>query len=244
MGNHGQGGSMNAEGKDYRESEGLQPESDTIVAHDEPSQGSDVEGRKQATKKPILLGVIAAVVVIAVVGVVFGAGSSNKVTKEDYVTSSMLEKALEIENISTAEFVYNGIAEHYKDEGESNPLFFWEGNDPVDYRICYLASVKAGINMKDVKFDVDDAKKVVRVVLPDISFTCSVNPESMQFIPENTDADMQAIFQLCEEDVEFEALQSDELRNVAETNLRSAIEALTLPMLNDRGYSIEWAESK
>lgn len=204
-------------------------------------------GNKPERKPKILPIVIVAVIAVAVIGTVFalvGPGS-NRITKADYITSAMLEDAIEIDNLSTAEFVYNGIAEHYRGEDENpNPLFFWESNEPVDYRICYKATVKAGISMKDVEFEVDDSSKTVTAKLPAITLTSVVNPDSMQFIPESTDADMQSIFAICEADVEQEAQQSEELYKTAEENLQSVVEALTLPILNASGYTLVWAEGE
>lgn len=199
----------------------------------------------QGGKRNWLPAVIAAIA-IALIAVVAGSlilpGESNKISKENFVTTAELEKSIEIDNLYTAEFVYNGIAEHYRDESEErNPLFFWESDDPVDYRIRYKATVRAGIDMKDVKFDVDDSTKVIAVTLPDIELTCSVDPNEMQFIPESTGANPQEVIVTCEEDVRNEAQQKEELFDVAKDNLKSVIEALTLPIAEAKGYSIEWS---
>lgn len=200
--------------------------------------------RRRIPLAPIIGAAIIAVAAVVVVALVLP-GQASKLQKEDFDTSAALEKAIAIDNLSTAEFVYNGIAEHYREEGEErNPLFFWESDDPVNYRICYQATVKAGINMSDVQFAVDEEAKTVTAKLPEITLACNVDPNDMQFIPEGTDANMQTILQICEEDVENEARQSEKLYETARENLRSTIEALTQPVLSAGGYSMTWEEGE
>lgn len=40
----------------------------------------------------------------------------SRIEKEDVITSAQLEKAIDISQLSTAEFVYNGIAEKYNED--------------------------------------------------------------------------------------------------------------------------------
>ena len=211
------------------------------------AEESEVTVRQETKRRvrimPIIAIAIVVIVIIAVIAFILP-GQSSKLQKENYNTATALAKAVEIDNLATAEFIYNGIAEHYREEGQArNPLLFWKSDDPVDYRVCYKATVKAGIDMRNVQFSVDEPNKAITVKLPEISLTSKVDPNGMQFIPEGTDADMQAIFQLCEEDVENEARQSENLYKTAQENLRGTIEALTKPVVSSGGYTLNWEQA-
>ena len=77
---------------------------------------------------------------------------------ETIVTESTLEKAVEVSDLSVAEYNYNGVYEHHE-----------EDSDKVDYRIKYNAVVKVGINMGDIKFTIDEENKTVTPVLPELT---------------------------------------------------------------------------
>lgn len=97
-------------------------------------------------KKLILL--VLVVVIAAGAGLVLP-NKISKIGKENTITSSQLEKAIDISQLSTAEFVYNGVAEK---KNENSP-------EDVDCYIAYDANVKVGINMEDVKFKIDEERK-------------------------------------------------------------------------------------
>ena len=189
------------------------------------------------------------VLLLMVIGASFTACANkeptNKVTKDDFITSAALEKAIEIDNLSTAEFIYNGIAEHNRDESDYPADWaFWENRDPIDYRVSYKATVKAQIEFSAVKFEIDNETKTVTAILPEITLSSTVSPDGMKFIPEGADANMQEVFELCEADVETEALERGEIFETAEENLKATVEALTLPILSAKGYTLEWGEGE
>lgn len=155
----------------------------------------------------------------------------NNSKKVNIITSSTLTKAIDIADLSTAEFKYRGIADVYSDESRTN----------IRCRICYNAVVKAGINMKDVKFDVDTENKVVTATLPEISIKVNVIEEqSMAVLPSNTDVAIAEMLKYSKEDAEKEATESGELNIVARENLESTIKALLLPILKPQGYTLEF----
>ncbi len=147
------------------------------------------------------------------------------------ITSSTLTNAIDISELSTSQFTYNGIAELYKDESHQKIMCY----------IRYNATIKAGIDMKDVKFDVDEASKTVTVTLPSIKITSSpVDEKTLSFIPSNPKAELSTILTTCKEDAEREASESGELLDAAEENLKSIIEGLLTPILSPQGYKIIW----
>ncbi len=149
----------------------------------------------------------------------------------EIITNSTLMRTVDVSELSTAEFIYNGIAEIY--EGDDA--------DTVKCRVRYKARVKAAINMDEITFAIDDEKKTVKPSLPEINLKASLdNQEGLSFIPENSKIDLQEAMEACEKDVTAEAKENEELYQSAEENLQDVIEALTYPILNARGYSLVW----
>lgn len=176
-------------------------------------------------KKIILSAIISAVL--------FGAGGMTGCSDDGYkiITSAKLEKAIDISQLSTAEFVYNGVAEKYDDD---NP-------EEVECYIAYNANVKVGIDMKDVKFNIDEEKKTITPVLPKIEVNIATLDENeISYIPKNPDISLKEIMLLCKEDAMNEANNSEKLYQTAEDNLKAVIVALLSPILENAGYSIVW----
>ena len=179
-------------------------------------------------KKLILL--VLVVVIAAGAGLVLP-NKISKIGKENTITSSQLEKAIDISQLSTAEFVYNGVAE----KKNENSL------EDVDRYIAYDANVKVGINMEDVKFKIDEEKKTVTPILPEIEINiATLDENSISYIPKNPDLSLKEVITLCKEDAINEANTSDKLYETAEENLQSVIQALLAPILEHEGYSIQW----
>ena len=177
---------------------------------------------------PILLGILLFfVLVIARVIGVFHKGETH------IITSSTLTDAIDISDLSTAQFTYNGIAELYKDEAKQKLKCY----------IRYSAKVKAGIDISEVTFDIDDEAMTVRPILPEITITANtVNESALSFLPENVKVEVSEALIACKEDAEAEATKASELFESAEDNLKSIIEALLYPILASEGYTIVWDE--
>lgn len=181
-------------------------------------------------KKKIISAVVAIVLVVAVAGILVPT-IKNKIGKGNVITSSQLEKAIDISELSTAEFVYNGVAEKRDDEKP----------EEVACYISYDSNVKVGIKLEDVRFKIDDEKKTIQPILPEITVNVAVlNEESISYIPKNPDLSLKEVISLCKEDAMKEANSSDGLHKTAEENLRAVIEALLTPILDSSGYSIVW----
>lgn len=181
-------------------------------------------------KKKIIVAIL--IIAVTVVGInLIGPTAMNKIGKENVITLSQLEKAIDINELSTAKFVYNGVAEKYK---EDKP-------EEVECHIAYNANVKVGIQMEDVKFEIDEEKKTVTPILPDITVNiATIDEEEISYMPKNPDISLKEVITLCKEDAMNEANNSDKLYQTAEENHRAVIEALLSPILDDAGYSIVW----
>ena len=155
----------------------------------------------------------------------------NKSGSSDINVASILTEVMDIADLSTAEFKYRGIAEIYTDENRTQ----------VRCRVCYYAIVKAGIDMKDVQFEVDKNNKIVNAILPDIDLKVTINDEQpMALLPSNADVGIDSMLRFSKEDAEREARESEELINTAQENLKATIEGLLYPILKAQGYSLTW----
>lgn len=176
--------------------------------------------------------ITAVIVIIVVIAAVFaGIKLSGRKSTLTVMTSSDLEEAIMISELSTAEFVYNGIA-----------VKPYEANE--NYVACYIAynaTVKVGIDMEDVKFDVDDETMTVTVTLPEVEVNiATVDEDSLSYIPQDPDVSLSEVITLCKEDALTEAAESEVLYETAEDNLKSVIEALITPLLESAGYELVW----
>ncbi|MGB4661749.1 MAG: DUF4230 domain-containing protein [Mobilitalea sp.] len=182
--------------------------------------------KKIITYIPFLIGLIAMVSII-------GAKQISLFDKGEVmiITSSTLTDAIDISNLSTAQFTYNGIAEVYKDDKKSK----------IKCYIRYNATVKAGIDMNSVIFDIDDNNKTVKPILPEINITSNtVDEKSLSFIPNDADMNLKDALIACQNDALSESKESSELLVSAEDNLKSIIEALLLPIVTPQEYTIIW----
>jgi|GEM_PF-1806118 len=159
-------------------------------------------------------------------------GLLNKADKASIKTSSLLMDAIDISELSMAEFRYRGIADIYSDEERTR----------VRCRVCYNAIVKAGIDMEKVHFDVDTERRVVTAVLPDIDLKVTIiDEQSMALLPSDVNVGIDSMLKYSKEDAETEARESTELINTAQENLKATIEGLLFPILKAQGYSLVWA---
>ena len=128
---------------------------EAVELFEEKLYNDDERGEKKKHWLPKL--VIVLVLIAFIAGIVFATvpQARGMLTGEDYVTSTQLKKAVNIENLSSAEFVYNGIAEKHKDN-----------SDEIEYRVAYEATVKVGVKMSDIDFDIDQSNKVIVPACP------------------------------------------------------------------------------
>jgi len=145
--------------------------------------------------------------------------------------SSYLEKMKAVQELSTAQFTYNGIAQIFKDEKKEKP----------ECSIKYNAVVKAGIDMNKFRMEADEEKKELIAFLPEIKIlTNVVNEKNISFIPESATIDLKTALTACEDDIMQEVQTSSELFDAAEDNLKGTIEAMLLPLISDSGYNLVW----
>ena len=186
---------------------------------------------KKKIKRKIIGGVLVTAIVVVVAAGLFVPGAISKIKKEDVITSSQLEKVVNINDLATAEFVYDGIADKYN---EKNP-------DKVECHIAYESTIKVGIDMDKVKFSIDEENKTVTPELPEVKINnVEVDTDTLSYMPENPKIEINDIITLCKKDAMKEAGEAPELYQTAEENLQSAIEVLLSPILKIAGYTLKW----
>ena len=182
--------------------------------------------KKLLLYSPIILGVV----LIIAFGYFrfFGVLDSGE---EKILVRSTLMDAIDVTELSTSQFTYNGIAKIYKDENSTD----------VRCHVRYSAKVKAGIDMEEVDFEIDNNNKTVKPILPSVQImTNLVEEESLSFIPSEVNVKLKDVLTACKKDASQEAAKSEELIESAEDNLKSTIEALLYPILDANDYSIIW----
>lgn len=151
------------------------------------------------------------------------------------ISTASLENVFDISELSTADYIYNGIAKVYKDDGTT-----------IKYYVAYEGKVKAGIDFDKIVFDVDEEKKVITITIPDIRFTeITVNPGTLEYIfkdkKSETETVHQEAFKICKEDLAERVDKEKELVDSAKKNSIAVVEALVTPWVEqmDKEYKVK-----
>ena len=170
---------------------------------------------------------IALVVVVAVALVGFFDGVLPWITdnhETQYLTTSDLKSAVDIDSLSTVDYTYHGIV-------EKHGRFLWM--DRVDYRVKYEAHIRASYTMSDIQFGIDEENKVVTAYLPKAQVgEPQLDNSKFGYLPENATADMKDVLSLCRKDAADE-VDKKEIKKQADASLRDTVKALTLPLIED-----------
>lgn len=147
-----------------------------------------------------------------------------------YLTTSDLKSAVDIDSLSTIDYTYHGIA-------EKHGQFLWL--DRVDYRVKYEAHIRASYTMSDIQFTINEEDKVVTAYLPEAQIgDPQLDNSKFGYLPENATANMKDVLALCREDATSD-VDKEEIRGQAEESLKDTVKALTLPLLVDE-YQLEF----
>ncbi len=153
-----------------------------------------------------------------------GGDSLPFIQKQSYSNLINTEK---IAALSVSDFVYNGIVQAYKENGDH------------DYNVLYKSTVKVSVNAEKIAFSVDEENKKVTFMFPELTLDAPlVDVDSISIIPNRNDLFMSDIVASCRKDALAEANESSKLISVAQDNLRSIIEAWYSPVMKE--YSFEF----
>ena len=201
---------------------------EAIEANDKWGKNVAKHFGKLSTKVKIAL---VAVIVVALVGffrVVLPWITDNHETQ--YLTTSDLKSAVDIDSLSTVDYTYHGIV-------EKHGRFLWM--DRVDYRVKYEAHIRASYTMSDIQFDIDEEHKAVTAYLPKAQVgEPQLDNSKFGYLPENAIADMKDVLSLCRKDAADE-VDKKEIKKQADASLRDTVKALTLPLIEDE-YELDF----
>ncbi|MBQ6326802.1 MAG: DUF4230 domain-containing protein [Clostridia bacterium] len=148
-----------------------------------------------------------------------------KLSKQE--SHSNLINTKEIAALSVSEFVYNGIAQSFKSNGEP------------DYNVFYKSTVKVSIDANNIDYTFNEKEKVVTFIFPEITLEKPViDVGSVSIIPNRSNLYMDEVISLCRVDALEEAKKSLKLILSAQENIRTIIEAWYSPVLE--GYAFEF----
>lgn len=177
----------------------------------------------------------AAIIVLSVIGIIllflliwaliggFGSPKTHQSTTSDLISTK------EIATLSVSEFVYNGIAQSYKNNNHKD----------IDYNVLYKSTVKVSVDAESINYTFDEDQKLVTFSFPEFKIENPViDVSSISTIPNKNDLFMDDVIKLCRSDALTEAKKSDKLISSAQENLKSIMEAWYSPVLE--GYSFDY----
>ena len=164
-------------------------------------------------------------VIIVLIFLIYNKLNNN--SKLKISASSDLEKVIDISEIQTAKYTWNGIAEI------NNTYVRYEGTVQVNY------------DMKDFFKDnikLDNANKKIHLKIPETKYEPIVlaKSNSISFIPANAEIDMKDVLNACEEDMKEEIKDNERLNEIAKNNFKSIIESFLYPITENSSFEFIW----
>ncbi len=187
------------------------------------TEKSNSSTKNRTTKKKMvwLIIIVSAIVAAALLFLFFGnrIGKPKGVTT---ITTSNLEKVLEISELSTVSNRYSAIVQ-VKDDF-----------DKIKYYVAYEGIVKVGIDFNEILIDVNDEEKVITITLPEPKvLDSSVDMGTLDFIFIDKKAETESVtieaYKKAKQDLETRAGKEDILLELAEENAIDAVTALIKP---------------
>ena len=182
--------------------------------------------KKKSIERTSLIALLAVgiILLILLLGSLINGNNQKMVKQQSY---SSLINTKEIAALSVSEFVYNGIAQSLKDNGEP------------DYNVLYKSTVKVSVDANGIKYSVDETQKTVTFIFPPFIIERPViDVGSISLIPNRSNLYIDNVIALCRSDALAEAQKSEKLISSAQDNIRSIIEAWYSPVL--KGYAFEY----
>ena len=190
--------------------------------------------------KKILKSKIFLIIILIVILIIIGLVVNLFINKESVTDTQMLIATLEkSSNLTTAKLNYKGYTKF--NEGNGIPILTKGG-----FFMTYDATASAGINMKDVKVEVNDLTKVVNIKIPKaqiqnvniIENTIDVVTKDFTVFDFQQQKDMAIAISKAEEDVK-EKLGAMGIIEMADEQAESLIKSLLMPLL-PQGYKFEF----
>ena len=168
-------------------------------------------------------------IVLVVLGGIFGSSLLLEPKNEaEVITTSKLEKIIDISELNTFQAVYNGIAKVMNDKKP----------EKLDYYVSYKSKIDVGFNFKDIVITKDETNKKIIVIIPEIKITdVIVDIGSLDYMFQNDKANKSSVseqaYKACIEDATSKSQEESAIYELAETNAMNIIEALIKPFIED-----------
>lgn len=191
----------------------------------------------------VLIAAILLIVICFLWRLSFGSRQEKQTTTVE--TSSRLEKTLRINELSTYQVTFNGVAAVRDD------------TDRILYYAAYNAKVSIGLDMEKITVSMKDTdtgtednsgresgKKQLVVTLPSVEITdIAVDPGSLDYIFKDSSADNEHVsitaLPACKADAEAECMSNKMIFELAKENAVNTVRALTQPFLDqNKDYSL------
>lgn len=181
---------------------------------------------------------MAVIMIIVIVFLVFALKKQDEERKEKNKKTeleSTLDRITEMEELSTFKVIYNGVAEVY------------DAEDPekIDYHVSYEGTVKLGIDVGKIRYDIDWEQKEIQITLPPVRVTDStVKAESMDYIFVNKKADTETVseqaYRECIRDLKEETHGQKRIYKLARQNAENIVRAFVEPFIGqmDREFTV------
>ena len=178
------------------------------------------------------------IIILVTVAVVLSIISSQKPEepKKEIITEVMLQKVIDVSELSTFEAVYNGEAKVYN---KQKPI-------EIDYYVSYCSKIKAGIDFEKVELKVDNELKTITAILPEVTITdVTVDITTLDYIFQNSAANNSSVaeeaYKACIDDATVESRRQKDIYTFARQNAENVIKALITPFVSqiDDGYTLE-----
>ena len=181
--------------------------------------------------KLLVILIIAVLIICALLFFIFGARNN----KTKIITKATLKKFIKINELSSYQFLYNGIVPKYSDKD----------NKDVKYYLYYEGKIKAGINPNKIDYKIKRIEKTVIVTLPEVKITERyVDIKSLDFMFQKNFVDKSRItsegYFLAKEDLKRQTSKKKEptIYTIARKNARKIVKGLIKPFVKDYGYDV------
>lgn len=155
---------------------------------------------------------------------------------QNTITEATLEEVIKASTLSTYETVYNGVVTV---KNQAKP-------EKIDYYISYSATVKAGLNFKDIVIKKDDIDKKIIVILPEITLQDPIIPiEEIDYIIINKKLNENGLiataYNYAIQDAKEKSAKQEALLTYAALNAENLIKGLLSPFVEQLdNYTIEF----
>lgn len=160
---------------------------------------------------------------------------NNKEGKISTISKSSLEKIIEINELSTIDYIYNATTKVYDKDGTT-----------IKYYVSYEGVVTAGIDFNKIEIVPDEEAKKVYITIPEIEMQDTyVNMGTMDYIfmkdKYETETVSQEAYKACKKDLENRIKNETEFIEMAKTNATETVKALFTPWIHqvDEEYEVE-----